>query len=103
MVVTAAFTTAPPHHRTTAPPRARFLTIRRWTFHSREHVAKRSDEIAMEPPATDKKTRTDDEHIHEEDKQRLHETRGKLSIPKRGENPALRALKAKRRGRKTEG
>jgi len=60
---------------------------------------KRSDEIAMEPSATDKKTRTDDEHIHEEDKQALHTRRGKLAIPKRGENPALSALKRRRGGR----
>jgi len=63
-------------------------------------MAKRSDEIAMEPAVTDKKSRTDDEHIHEEDKQALHTTRGKLGIPKRGENPALKALKNRKRGRK---
>ncbi len=44
-------------------------------------------------PATDHKTRTDDEHIHEEDKQNLHTRRGKLAIPQRGENPALEELK----------
>jgi hypothetical protein len=47
-----------------------------------------------EPSATDHKTRTDDEHIHEEDKQSLHTTRGKLAIPEQGENPALKAVKA---------
>ena len=50
-----------------------------------------------EPSATDHKTRTDDEHIHEEDKQALHTQRGKLAIPERGENPAQQALKNKKR------
>lgn len=50
--------------------------------------------------ATDHKTRTDDEHIHEEDKQLLHTRRGKLAIPTRGENPALKAPKGRKRGRK---
>jgi hypothetical protein len=43
--------------------------------------------------STDHKTRTDDEHIHEEDKQNLHTRRGKLAMPQRGENPALEELK----------
>jgi hypothetical protein len=54
-----------------------------------EHV--RKDKLS-----TDAKTRTDDEHIHEEDKQHLHEERGRLGIPKREDNPALRDLKQKR-------
>jgi hypothetical protein len=54
-----------------------------------EHV--RKDKLS-----TDSKTRTNDEHIHEEDKQHLHEERGKLGIPKREDNPALRDLKDKR-------
>ena len=37
---------------------------------------KRTDSGAM---GTDKKTRTDDQHIHAEDKQRLHAERGKLA------------------------
>ena len=49
-----------------------------------------------EPSATDHKTITDDEHIHEEAKQALHTQRGKLAIPKRDENPALKALKRKK-------
>lgn len=57
---------------------------------------KRSDQIPMNPPATDRKSRVEDEHIHEEDKQALHNERGKLAI-KRGENPALKALKSKKR------
>jgi hypothetical protein len=52
---------------------------------------------------TDKKTLTDDEHIHEEDKQLLHTRRGKLAIPKRGENPAAVALKAQKRGGRSKG
>jgi len=54
----------------------------------------------MEPSVTDHKVRTDDEHIHEEDKQLLHTRRGRLAaIPERGKNPQLEALKAKRRSR----
>ena len=60
---------------------------------------KRPDQVQMEPSATDHKVRTDDEHIHEEDKQLLHTRRGKLALPTRGENPELEKLKAKKRGR----
>jgi hypothetical protein len=49
-----------------------------------------------EASVTDKKTLTDDQHIHEEDKQLLHTRRGKLGIPNQGENPALADLKEKR-------
>jgi hypothetical protein len=54
----------------------------------------------MDPPATDFKTRTPDEHIHEEDKQELNaEPRAAEGrIPQRGENPAKSELK-RHRGR----
>jgi hypothetical protein len=49
-----------------------------------------------EQSATDHKTITNDEHIHDEDKQALHTQRGKLAIPKRDDNPSLKALKARK-------
>lgn len=67
--------------------------------------SKRPEQIHKDLLATDAKTRTDDEHIHEEDKQLLHTERGKLAIPKRGENPARTALKGggRKSGRRGEG
>ena len=55
--------------------------------------SKRPEQAHKDLLSTDAKTRTDDERIHEEDKHRLHTVRGKLAIPKREENPALRAVK----------
>ena len=65
-------------------------------------MGNRPDQVSRQPLATDAKTRTNDEHIHEEDKQLLHTKRGKL-VPETGENPALADLKAKRRERAEEG
>jgi hypothetical protein len=61
--------------------------------------SKRPEQIHKDLLATDSKTRTDDEHIHEEDKQALHTRRGKLAIPPRGVNPALKALKGRKSAR----
>lgn len=58
---------------------------------------KRPEQIHTDLLSTDAKTRTDDEHIHEEDKQLLHTRRGKLAIPKRGQNSALDEMKARRK------
>lgn len=57
---------------------------------------KRPEQIHKDLLGTDQKTRTDDEGIHEEDKQLLHTERGHLARQKRGENPALSELKEKR-------
>jgi hypothetical protein len=65
--------------------------------------SKRPEQVHKDLLATDSKTRTDDEHIHEEDKQLLHTRRGKLAIPKRDENPELTTLRAKKRSRKARG
>ena len=72
-----------------------------WSPSSEDLMAKnrlgsmRPDQAHKNLLSTDIKTRTDDEHIHEQDKQLLHTERGKL-VPKKGENPALTDLKAKR-------
>ena len=65
--------------------------------------SKRPDQIHKDLLSTDQKTRTDDEHIHEEDKQKLHEERGKLGLPKREDNPALAALKESRIPKSSDG
>jgi hypothetical protein len=83
--------------------RARF--VRFHPAHHREIVmgSKRPEQIHKDLLATDSKTRTDDERIHEEDKQALHTRRGKLAIPKRRDNPALDKLKRKRIPRGSDG
>ena len=62
--------------------------------------SKRPEQIHKDLLATDAKTRTEDEHIHEEDKQALHRRRGKLAIPRRGVNPALKSLKNRKSARR---
>jgi hypothetical protein len=59
-------------------------------------MGKHPDQVHKDLLATDSKTRTDDKHIHEEDKHLLHTERGKLALPKNEENPALADLKQKR-------
>jgi hypothetical protein len=66
-------------------------------------MGKSKDQIHKDLLATDSKTRTDDEHIHEEDKQLLNTERGKLAIPKNEDNPALAELKRKRIPRSSDG
>jgi hypothetical protein len=66
-------------------------------------MGKRPEQIHKDLLSTDVKTRTDDEHIHEEDKQLLHTRRGKLAIPERGENPELTTLRGKKRRGKGKG
>lgn len=65
-------------------------------------MGKRPDQSHKDKLSTDYKTRTDDEHINEEDKHELHTRRGKLDMPERGENPALKELKEKREKRAAE-
>ena len=59
-------------------------------------MGKSQDQVHKDKLSTDYKTRTDDEHINEEDKQELHTRRGKLDMPERGKNPALKELQEKR-------
>jgi hypothetical protein len=65
--------------------------------------SKRPEQIHKDLLATDQKTRTADEHIHEEDKQRLNAEKEQLGAPKRGENPALTALKESRIPKSSDG
>lgn len=65
--------------------------------------SKRPEQIHKDLLATDQKTRTDDEHIHEEDKRAIKTERGKLAMPKREENPALAALKESRIPKESDG
>lgn len=59
--------------------------------------SKRPDQAKREQSATDYKTRTDDEHIHEEDKQELATNpHDQPMIPPGTVNPALRELREKR-------
>ena len=63
---------------------------------------KRPDQYQIDPGeagATDYKTRDEDPGIHEQDKQLVKKTDAHdkdVLIPKRGKNPALEALQAKR-------
>ena len=53
---------------------------------------------------TDHKTRTDDEHILEEDKQELQANpKEQPMIPKAGTNPALRELRDQKHGKPSPG
>lgn len=65
--------------------------------------SKRPEQIHKDLLATDQKTRTDDEHIHEQEKHALQTERGKLAIPKNGDNPALAALRKSRIPKSSDG
>ena len=58
--------------------------------------SKRPEQSHKDQLSTDRKTRTDDPAIHEEDKHLLHTERGHLAIPQNEENPALSELKKRR-------
>jgi hypothetical protein len=58
--------------------------------------SKRVDQIHKDLLSTDRKSRPEDEHIHEEDKQAVRASEQQSHIPERGENPVLADLKRKR-------
>lgn len=58
--------------------------------------SKRVDQVHKDLLSTDRKSRPEDEHIHEEDKQRVRASEQQDAIPERGENPVLQELKQKR-------
>lgn len=58
--------------------------------------SKRVDQVHKDLLSTDRKSRPEDEHIHEEDKQRVRASEQQDAMPERGENPALQELKQKR-------
>lgn len=64
---------------------------------------KRPDQNLSNPAGTDYKTRTDDEHIHEEDKQSLNaHPRSDSKIPTGEQNPALEDLRKRLDEKKTD-
>jgi hypothetical protein len=65
--------------------------------------SKRPEQIRKDLLATDVKSRTNDEHIHEEEKAALNSELEQLGAPKRGDNPALAALKESRVPRDSDG
>ena len=64
---------------------------------------KRPDQNGMVPGATDYKTRTDDAHIHAEDRQALESNENEQPmIPEERVNPELRELRERKQSRRTD-
>ena len=58
--------------------------------------SKRVSQVHKDLLSTDRKSRPDDERIHEEDKHKVRASESGADIPERGENPALTDLKQRR-------
>lgn len=64
--------------------------------------SKRVDQVHKDLLSTDRKSRPEDERIHEEDKQAVRASEQESRIPERGENPALTELRERREAAEEE-